>query len=160
MEIHLDSIDFDVVTIIDRNGNRASYSIQEDLKIDEINLNKEFMEQSSRFAWWSNLSDVVKRYQEAEQRKLETLGAQLNLSIRQQYEQQGKKPTKDMIDSSIKINQDYQNQERNVEEWNYKYNQLNSVVKAFQQRVNALTHLGAELRQTNKNGGITNPFSH
>lgn len=160
MEIYVDSLDFDTFTIIDKNNNKQKVNVHEDLKIDEININQEFMEQSSRYAWYANLLEIVRRYSEAEQRKLETLGSQLNLNIRQAYEQQGKKPTKDMIESSIYIDQNYQQQLKNVEEWVYKMKQLQYIVKAFEQRVNALTHLGAEQRKTNKDGGITNKYSY
>lgn len=160
MEIHLDSIDFDTIIVKDKSNNEIKLSIQDELRIDEVNLNKAFMEQSSKYAWWGNLSEIVKRYHEAEQRKLDTLGAQLNLSIREWYKQNKEKPTKDMIESRIMIDKNYQEQLKVVEEWSYKYNQLNSVVKAFQQRVNALTHLGAEQRLTNKDKVITSPYSY
>lgn len=160
MEIKVDSLDFDTIKIKDKNNNETILSIQEELKIDEINLNESFMSQSSKFAYWANLLEIVRRYSEAEERKLETIGAQLNLSIREWYKQNKEKPTKDMIEARIMIDKNYQEQLKVVEEWNYKTKQLQYVVKAFEQRVNALTHLGAEQRLTNKNKDITSPYSY
>lgn len=160
MEIQIDSLDFDKIIIRDKNNDTTELSIQDDLRINEINLSKEMMEQSAKFSYWANLHEIVKRYHEAEQRKLETIGSHLNLQYRAQFEKNGKKPTKDMIDSSITIDQNYQDQARNVEDWAYKENQLKYVVKAFEQRMQMLISIGAEQRQTNKNGGITNQYSY
>lgn len=160
MEIYVDSLDFDTFTIIDKNGNRENINISDELMIDENNINEEFMKQSGKYAYWASLLEIVRRYYEAEQRKLETIGSQLNLTVRQAYKQKGEKPTKDMIEADVFINQNYQNQLNIVEDWSYKTKQLNYIVKAFEQRVNALTHLGAEQRKTNKNGGITNPLQY
>ena len=89
MEIYVDSLDFDTFTIIDKNGNRENLNINDELRIDENNINEEFMKQSGKYAYWASLLEIVRRYYEAEQRKLETIGSQLNLTVRQAYKQKG-----------------------------------------------------------------------
>ncbi|QVD58107.1 hypothetical protein BT3_146 [Staphylococcus phage BT3] len=160
MKIHIDSLDFTNFTIKDRNGNSQEFDITDELKITEYTIQEDFMQQSAKYAFWASILEKVRAYSEMEQRNLETIGSKLNLTIRQEYEQQGKKPTKDMIESSVYIHDSYQQQLKVVEAWNYKVKQLQYVVKAFETRRDMMIQLGAELRQTNKNGGITNPFSH
>lgn len=160
MEIHIDSLDFTNFTIKDKNGNSQEFDITDELRVTEYTIKEDFMQQSSKYAWWASILEKVRAYAEVEQRNLETVGARLNLQIRNQYEQQSKKPTKDQVESAVYLNEDYQKQAQIVESWNYKVKQLQYIVKAFEQRKEMLISIGAELRQTNKNGGITNPFSH
>ncbi|WAX23343.1 hypothetical protein VL10_ORF152 [Staphylococcus phage vB_SauM_VL10] len=160
MEIHLDTLDFNELTLKDNNGNTQTFNIHDELKLSEYTIQDEMYQQSSKFAWWASLKERVSNYAEAEQRKLEKIGAQLNLQIRAQYEQQGKKPTKDQVESAVFLSDEYQQQAKVVEAWNYREKQLHYIVKAFETRTTMLVQISAELRQTNKNGGITNPFTH
>ena len=160
MEIPIHSIEFSEVTLRDKNNNVFTYNIQDDLKIDEHNINQVLMEQSSKYAWWANLHEIVKRYREAEERKLEHLASQLNLQVRESFKQQKVKPTKDMVDACITTNQSYQQQLESVEDWKYREGQLQAVVRAFNQRKDMLIQISAELRQTNKDKEITNPYSY
>lgn len=160
MEIKLDSLDFDKLTLRDKSNNVQEISIREELKIDEFNMQKEFLNQSGKYAYWANLLEIVRHHFEAESIKLEKQGSMLNLTIRQQLEKQGKKPTKDMIESAIYLDEGYQKQLQEVKNWEYRTKQLQYIVKAFENRTMMLTQIGADLRKTNANGGITNTFSH
>ena len=160
MRIEVNSLDFDTMTVVDQNGQTINVSLQSELKIDEYNMTKEFMQQGSKYAWWANLLEIVRYHAEAENIKLETISSQLNITIRQQLEATGKKPTKDTIESLIYIDEKYQEQLSVVNEWNYKAGQLNRIIKAFEQRKDMLQMIGAEQRQTNKHGGITSPLTY
>ncbi|WRW34676.1 hypothetical protein CF5_0142 [Staphylococcus phage CF5] len=160
MEIKIDSLDFNELTLKDKNGNVQTFNIHDELKLSEYTIQEEMYSQSAKYSWWSSLLERVRVYEEAEERKLEQLGAQLNQSVRNQFTQQKIKPTKDMIESAILTDSNYQQQQDIVAGWNYKVRQLHYIVKAFEQRMGMLTQISADLRQTNKNGGITNPFSH
>lgn len=160
MEIHVDSLDFTELTIVDMNGEAKTFNIHDELKLSEYTIQQEMYTQSSKYAFWSSLLERVRAYAEAESRKLEQIGASINKQVRQGYTQQKIKPTKDVIESDILLNESYQKQQQIVEQWNYKVKQLQYIVKAWEQRSTMLVQLSAELRQTNKNGGMTNPFSH
>lgn len=160
MEIHLDSLDFDSFTIKDKNGNHIEISVRDELVINETNIQQEFLGQSGKYAYWANLLEIVRHHLEVEQRKLETLGSQLNLTVRHQYKVNGEKPTKDMVESAIFTDGSYQQQLQEVEKWNYRTKQIQYVVKAFEQRKDMLIQFGADLRKTNANGGVTSPFSY
>ena len=65
-----------------------------------------------------------------------------------------------MVDACITTNQSYQQQLETVEDWKYREGQLQAVVRAFNQRKDMLIQISAELRQTNKDKEITNPYSY
>lgn len=160
MEIHVDSLDFNDLTIIDMNGEAHTFNIHDELKLSEYTIQQEMYSQSAKYSYWASLLERVRVYAEAEQRKLEQIGARVNKEVRTRYEQEKKKPTKDVIESDILLDEEYQQQQYIVEQRNYQVKQLQYIVKAFEQRSSMLIQISAELRQTNKNGGITNPFSH
>lgn len=160
MEIHVDSLDFNDLTIIDMNGEAHTFNIHDELKLSEYTIQQEMYSQSAKYSYWASLLERVRVYAEAEQRKLEQIGAKVNKEVRTRYEQEKKKPTKDVIESDILLDEEYQQQQYIVEQRNYQVKQLQYIVKAFEQRSSMLIQISAELRQTNKNGGITNPFSH
>lgn len=160
MEIHVDSLDFNDLTIIDMNGEAHTFNIHDELRLSEYTIQQEMYSQSAKYSYWASLLERVRVYAEAEQRKLEQIGARVNKEVRTRYEQQKKKPTKDVIESDILLDEEYQQQQYIVEQRNYQVKQLQYIVKAFEQRSSMLIQISAELRQTNKNGGITNPFSH
>lgn len=160
MEIHVDSLDFNDLTIIDMNGEAHTFNIHDELKLSEYTIQQEMYSQSAKYSYWASLLERVRVYAEAEQRKLEQIGAKVNKEVRNRYEQEKKKPTKDVIESDILLDEEYQQQQYIVEQRNYQVKQLQYIVKAFEQRSSMLIQISAELRQTNKNGGITNPFSH
>jgi len=160
MEIHVDSLDFNDLTIIDMNGEAHTFNIHDELKLSEYTIQQEMYSQSAKYSYWASLLERVRVYAESEQRKLEQIGARVNKEVRNRYEQEKKKPTKDVIESDIILDEEYQQQQYIVEQRNYQVKQLQYIVKAFEQRSSMLIQISAELRQTNKNGGITNPFSH
>nr|DAG96526.1 MAG TPA: recombination, repair and ssDNA binding protein [Herelleviridae sp.] len=160
MEIHVDSLDFNDLTIIDMNGEAHTFNIHDELKLSEYTIQQEMYSQSAKYSYWASLLERVRVYAEAEQRKLEQIGAKVNKEVRNRYEQEKKKPTKDVIESDILLDEEYQQQQYIVEQRNYQVKQLQYIVKAFEQRSSMLIQISAELRQTNKNGGVTNPFSH
>lgn len=160
MDIQLDSLDFDKFTIKDKNGNNVTISIRDELVINETNIQQEFLNQSGKYAYWANLLEIIRHHSETENIKLETLGSQLNLQVRQQYKQAGEKPTKDMVESAIYTDPSYQTQLKEVKKWEYRTKQFQYIVKAFEQRSLMLTQYGADLRKTNAHVGSSNPYSY
>lgn len=160
IDIQVDSLDFTEFHIKDKNGSTESFDIRDELRITEETIKEDLMNQSAKYAYWSSILERARAYQESEERKLDQVSSSLNLSVRQQFEQQGKKPTKDMVDSAITLDSNYQQQAKKVDNWSYKVRQLQYIVKAFEQRMNAMIQINADLRKTNAHGGITNPFAH
>lgn len=51
MEIHVDSLDFTELTIVDMNGEAKTFNIHDELKLSEYTIQQEMYTQSSKYAF-------------------------------------------------------------------------------------------------------------
>lgn len=160
MDIVIDNFDFTTMTIRDQNGHVENIDIQEEVMIEEANLQKEFMTQSAKYAYWTALLEKVRVYAEAEERELDRVIAELTLSTRKILDERKEKYTKDIIESYVKLDSRYQNQCAIVEARNYQVKRLQYIAKVFEQRKDMIIQLGADNRKTNALGGTTSPYAH
>ncbi|BCK59834.1 hypothetical protein [Staphylococcus phage vB_SauH_DELF3] len=160
MEIHLDTLDFNELTLRDNNGNILSFNIIDELKFTECKLQEETYQQSAKFACLASLYERMSINAEVEQRTLEQIGAELNLQIRARYRQSGKEPITDLAPSAVFLSDEYDQQAQVLEAWNYRKKQLPYITHTFESSIQMLVKISAELVQSNKNDGITPSFTH
>ncbi len=148
MDIKLTALDFDTLSVVDANGEKVTYQLYDELRINEFNVQKEFYEQPSKYVYWTSLLERMRLQQESEQLAIDRLKAQLYEPSRTALIVKGTaKPTKDQIDSKITLNKEYQLLLKSYVTTQYTVQKLQYVVKAFEQRKDMLIQIGAELRR-------------
>lgn len=148
MEINVDDMEFNKVTVRDNSGNTFEYDMQEELMINRHDLRTELEEQSSKYMFWTGMLERVRANLEAADRELEYIVSQLYEPIRERLEtKMGKNPTKAQIDAMINQQEIYQNQKKKVEEVDYQSRRLAYIVKAFEQRKDMLVQISTADRK-------------
>lgn len=148
MEINVDDMEFNKVTVRDNSGNTFEYDMQEELMINRHDLRTELEEQSSKYMFWTGMLERVRANLEAAERELEYIVSQLYEPIRERLEtKMGKNPTKAQIDAMINQQEIYQNQKKKVEEVDYQSRRLAYIVKAFEQRKDMLVQISTAERK-------------
>lgn len=148
MEINVNDMEFNKVTVRDNSGNTFEYDMQEELMINRHDLRTELEEQSSKYMFWTGMLERVRANLEAAERELEYIVSQLYEPIRERLEtKMGKNPTKAQIDAMINQQEIYQNQKKKVEEVDYQSRRLAYIVKAFEQRKDMLVQISTAERK-------------
>ena len=121
-------------------------TLREVLKINEITLTDEFINQPSKYAYFAALSEYA--VAEVEQKKLSfsVLKANLDSQKRLELAKLGK-VTESMVDSAIILDIKYQTVFEEIIEAERQLGILKSLVKALDQRCQMLVQLGAGKRQ-------------
>lgn len=155
VELEIDSLKLLNVTIKTRSGEVVSYDVGEELAIDKADLNEHFMRQPGKYAWWATLAETAKSQRDSLEASLDKAEAEADYNVRLKLELDGVKVTEPAVKQGIKKDAGYL-------EALEKYNQakksagiLSQVVKAFDQRLEALISLGAQLRKEGDNADVT-----
>lgn len=148
MEITVGAFDFDKITIKDLSGKEVTYDLTEELRVNEFNVVKEFLVQSSKYVYWGSVLEKVKMYRESTELRAETYKASIYEPSRLKLVEAGvNKPTKEQVQAQIMLDQDYIKIMEEYTTYNYLVGQLTYVVKAFEQRKDMLIQYGAEQRR-------------
>lgn len=131
---------------VDNAGQPFVKDLKEELSFSEHTYNQDLMSQAPSYAWWSSVYVHAKQYLESSKLKLELVEADLGKHFRTVIETEGKKPTKDMITERIHTAPEYKEAREVNIWWETRVLQLQYVVKALEQRNNALTQFGAQMR--------------
>ncbi|ASR78954.1 hypothetical protein HONESTABE_170 [Bacillus phage HonestAbe] len=152
MNIPVDFLDFDEITIKDTNGLVESFDLREELKINPVNLQEEMLNQPVKYVYWSGLHEKVRYLLERQELKLEQLVAVLDAEARAHIKSQGEKPTKDAVEAYVKTRKDYEKQRGRVIEFEQILGRTARIVKAFEQRSNMLQSIGKQLANDSQYG--------
>ncbi|AGI12179.1 hypothetical protein BPS10C_182 [Bacillus phage BPS10C] len=152
MNIPVDFLDFDEITIKDTNGLIESFDLREELKINPINLQEEMLNQPVKYVYWAGLHEKVRYLLERQELKLEQIVSRLDAQARAHMKSIGEKPTKDSVEAYIKQTTDYDKQRKRVIEFEQILGRTSRIVKAFEQRSNMLQSIGKQLANEGQYG--------
>lgn len=140
---------------VDSLGKTKIIDFEKELSIDINNLNKELVEQSSKYAWYGSLLSNARYEYEAEKANLAKVEALVDHRIREDIEYNGKKkPTEAAMTRYIHGDDKYVEVLMNIARDKKKVDTLSYVLKGFEQRINALVTLGANVRNEMKQIGV------
>lgn len=154
VELELDSLNLLTVTLKLKNGEVKEFDIKKELEISKATLNENFIEQPGKYAWWAAVAETAKAQRDYLEAELDKAEAQADYNVRLKLELDGVKITEALVKQNIKLDAGYQ-------EALEKYNQakknaaiLDKIVRAFDQRLEALISLGANLRKEENNAEV------
>lgn len=148
LDIAVTDLEFSTIRIRDANGTFADYDLTEELRIDDMNLYEEFKLQPSKYVYWTAILEQVRAYLETAQFTEDRTKAELYEPARITIIQEGTpKPTKDQIEAWIWRQEVYLDAKKQVMTYSKFVKQLQYVVKAFEQRRDMLTQIGADKRK-------------
>lgn len=143
-----DLLDFSEIRITDENGETRTYNIDKELKVNEFSIRKAFLEQPSKYAYWSSVLEKLKLYQESYELQLSTKKADLYDPTRKELIDNGiQRPTKDQIEAMILTDEEVQRLSKAVVAMNYNVRRISAFTKAVEQRKDMLVQYGADLRR-------------
>lgn len=145
LEVNVDNLDFDTISIIDESKQFTTFNLRNELKVNEHNLLVEMLEQPSKYVYWSSVLEKLKFFQESTELQLEFLVATLDKQARDEMKQIAEKPTKDSVDAYIKRNPEYQAMRQNCLSYDYVIGRVQRIVKAFEQRKDMLQSYGKQV---------------
>lgn len=153
-EIVVSKLDFDSFRLRDAyTGEVVDYSLRDELKVNEDNYEQEYLNQPAKYVYWQAVYQNLKSYQESVEREADIVHANA-YNEAYNFLKQNKgitRPTKDLIDSAIMQDKDYQKELEKVEEAHRAVGIIGSIVKAFEQRKDMLIQFGAEQRANRNN---------
>lgn len=140
--------------------------LAEDLRINSVDINKDFCEQPAKFAYWATVA--VQAQALVDRKKMEvdnqddyirkTLVGELDAEVRQEMEMNGEKATETKVTNRIYIHERYKAEvtklydlKEELLELQQKSALLNVAKDAMVQRKDALISLGAQLRLEGNN---------
>lgn len=124
-----------------------SFNLNAELAIDENIINREVKEQPSSYAFLNMLyKKLIRAFKEAE-KKMERKYSQLFLKYKQEKEDSGRSLNNDSVKAKINIDPVYNELWNEFIEAEHQAMVLEVCVKAFEQRVNLIQTLSANLRK-------------
>lgn len=145
-------LDEDSITIVDYNGQAETYSMSQELRVDEDNYRQEFIQQAPKYSYWMNALQQAKLVQADHDNRLTKLRGELYIKYRAQLEAEGKKPPAVMIEAAIGSDKDYLDAKAQLDYANFNVGRVQGLVKAFEQRAQMLISYGADQRADQRNG--------
>jgi len=122
--------------------------IREIVSIDANNLQEDFVNQPSTYAWFAALLEIATAEYESKKFDLAVLRANLDSEKRAIFSNENKKVTETVIDSAIQVDQKFITASQNLIEISRQCGVLKAVVRALEQRSTMLVQLGAMKRQS------------
>ncbi|AYJ75220.1 hypothetical protein BSP36_133 [Bacillus phage BSP36] len=152
LDVKLDSLDFYLLKLIDENGEFQEYDLREELAVNEDNFEVEMIEQPSKYIYWSSILEKLKMFQESVELELEVVVASLDQQARDALKETATKPTKDMVDSYIKRQPEYEKAKKKEIYYNYVVGRIQRIVKSFEQRKDMLQSYGKQVLESKQYG--------
>lgn len=152
MKVFVNDLDSDRIDVIDYNGQMTTYSVSQELAVNEQNYQQEFIRQPAKYAFWSAVLQQAKYVLAAQESRLEKVHAQVYNKVNTALLKEGMRPTKDLIEAQIVLDDEYQKAKSQVETCEYSVSQVQYLVKAFEQRKDMLVQFGADMRKDNNYG--------
>lgn len=151
--IKVSKLDFDTFRLLDGNtGEVVEYYLRDLLKVNPQNYQQEFLEQPAKYVYWQAVLQNLKAHEEATERAADRAHADSYNKAYNYLKNNGvPRPTKDLVESAILQDEDYQSKLVEVEQAKESVGIINAIVKAFEQRKDMLIQYGAEQRQNKQN---------
>lgn len=159
VDIKIDAFDFDIVRLVDENGQLEVFNLKEELRVNEHNLLKEMLEQPGKYIYWSSVLEKLKYYQESRELALERREAELEPIARTELKKVETKPTKDMIAAYVKRDEQYQNIQDELQAYSLIVGKVTRIVKAFEQRKDMLQSYGKQVLENHLYGKGAGAFA-
>lgn len=138
---------YNEIKYIDSQGEVKSIYPQQILAINNI---ENLADISNNFFLVSSLCEVLNKQVKSKQKDLDELTAKLTLEYTNSDElrkmNNNKKPTKDVVQSAVMLDNDYRKLRQDLIELQSKYNTLNSLTKALIQKKDLLQTLNSNAR--------------
>lgn len=163
--------DWSILTVeLSTNQGTATMDLAKDLAINIDNLNEDFCNQPSLYAWWATvacqaraISDKYKlKVEQKEEYIKKTLVGELDLEVRRNLEMDGEKVTEAKVTNGIYSHPRYQEALQELYTIKEEYLDANSKAvtlevarDAMNQRKDALISLGAQLRNEYNNSELS-----
>jgi len=130
-----------------RQGKKVEeFDMEAQLVIDPTQLDKELIEQPSKFAWVASLHEYAKDLTQQEKMSLEELKAELDTEVRIEANQQETKITEAMVRNLVLQDKRFKKANEHYLETQKLSNLLGVAVQAFHMRANMLISLSANKR--------------
>lgn len=150
--VTIGNFDFNIIRLVDQNGEAQEYNIADLLKFNADNYEIEYTKQASNYIYWASVYTICKEQEESENNLLSKIRSDNYNQVYNDLSKQGIRATKDHIESLIVQDTGYQAQLIKVNESHRLSLQLQYLVKAFEQRRDMLIQFGAEQRKDYRNG--------
>ena len=152
MKVFVNDLSSDEITVVDYNGEATTYSVKQELAVDEHDYQQEFLSQPAKYAFWTAVLQKARLVLAGQQAQLDKLHARLYQQVVHKLDQEGVRATKDLVESRILQDDAYQQQLATVNNCEYSAGQVQYLVKAFEQRKDMLVQFGASQRQEQSYG--------
>lgn len=140
-------LNLDMQLSLEVAGKEFKGNLREIVKIVESDLTNEFIRQPSLYAWFATLLEYASAEVETQKMNLSILRANLDAEKRKELGQLSKKPTENMINSAIEVDDKYKDAQVNLIETRRQYGILKGIVRALEQRKDMLIQVGSTKRQ-------------
>lgn len=147
LDIQLDSLDFQVIRLVDESGQHITLDLKSELSVNESNLEVEMLQQPSKYIYWSSILEKIRFFKESSELELELLISELDKEAREELPKEDIKPTKDSVESYIKRTEEYKVAKEKCNYYEYLVKRLQFIVKAFEQRKDMLQSYGRQVVQ-------------
>lgn len=146
VELKLQSY-YEEIKYIDPHGNKKSIFPQQILKINDI---ENLSDISNNYFLVSSLCELLNKKVKNKQKELDELNSKLTLEYTNSEElrkmNNNKKPTKDVVQSAVLLDNSYKKCKSELIELQSKYNILNNLTKALVQKKDLLQTLNSNAR--------------
>lgn len=154
-EIEMDDFDILSVSVKLKNGTVQKFDVKKELEIDKYSLNDEFVEQPGKYMWWAAMAETAKYQKEVAEARLDRAEAEADYQARLKLELDGQKVTETLVKHQIKLDDNYKKALEEYQQAEKVARMFDKIVKAFDQRLDALISLGANLRNEGENVEVT-----
>jgi hypothetical protein len=128
-------------------GKAWSGNIRDILKISDVKLSEEFMQQPSIYAWFASLCEMAGAEAENKKFKVSVLKANTEKRIRYEFASRGEKTTENSIAAAVQTDDAFIAASMDLIESERQYSILRSLVRSLDQRKDMLIQLGVMKRQ-------------
>lgn len=158
MDIRVDDLT-GTLRIIDENGEVHEYNMQNELKVNEVTLGQELLQQPVKYLYWGSVLEKVNAYLDTAKWQMDILEANLRDEARLFFAKQGARTNAQMIDDYAKQKDSWKIKRTEISNLEYIVKQTKLIVKAFEQRKDMLQSYGAQIRNDinygNKAGDVS-----
>lgn len=145
------SDDVAVMHFVKATGESLDIDVGEQLAMSEATFNQDLLSQPARYAWWATILQQAREREKEASLAADVTKAKLGNEARVELPKMGQKPTAGNVEDWVLVQKEYHDAITTLNWWDNRVFQLNYIVKAFEQRNNALTQLGASIRADVKN---------
>lgn len=140
------------MSFVGTDGVEFTLDLLEELAMSEQTLNQDLLGQSGKYAWWASVTQQTKEKLAEADLQLEIVQASASNDVRTEFATKGAKvPSQATIMDRILTDQGYLDARSNVRWWTERVGMLMYIMKAFEQRSNALAQIGAQIRREKDN---------